>query len=187
MDVADTCGSEEQQSRQQKEQLPPPFTSMIVLVKRLFHGQLHCAAMRTSQKLGHNLHDHCSPDEHCIQMHLIQSTRAARTAGVQPLVAITRGSGTDARANVSSSLTSEPRSWTSTLSVSSMLPNASSNERELNTFKIRDASPDRQPKIQSSSVEETLQRIMGQTNNDCRFRIFTLTSSLHQQHLLVAR
>ena len=35
---------------------------------------------------------------------------------------------------------------------------------------------DRQPKIQSSSVEETLQRIMGQTNNDCRFLISTLTS-----------
>ena len=32
-------------------------------------------------------------------------------------------------------------------------------------------------KIQSSSVEETLQRIMGQTNNDCRFRIFILTNS----------
>ena len=28
-------------------------------------------------------------------------------------------------------------------------------------------SQDRQPKIQSSSVEETLQRTMGQTNNDC--------------------
>ena len=31
----------------------------------------------------------------------------------------------------------------------------------------------------SSSVEETRQRIMGQTNNDCRFWIFTLTSSPH--------
>ena len=41
-----------------------------------------------------------------------------------------------------------------------------------NEIKIWDASQDRQPKIQSSSVEETLQRIMGQTNNDCRFRIF---------------
>ena len=51
-------------------------------------------------------------------------------------------------------------------------------------IKIRDASLDRQPKIQSSSVEETLQRIMGQTNNDCRFRIFTLTNSLHQLRLL---
>ena len=30
-----------------------------------------------------------------------------------------------------------------------------------------------QPKIQSSSVEETLQRIMGQTNNDCRIPIST--------------
>ena len=50
-----------------------------------------------------------------------------------------------------------------------------------------DASLDRQPKIQSSSVEETLQRIVGQTNNDCRFRIFTLTSSLRQQPLLAGR
>ena len=39
-------------------------------------------------------------------------------------------------------------------------------------FKIRDASLDRQPKIQSSSVEETLQRIMEQTKNECRFQIF---------------
>ena len=37
-------------------------------------------------------------------------------------------------------------------------------------FRIRDASPDRQPKIQSSLVREILQRIMGQTNNDCRLR-----------------
>ena len=46
---------------------------------------------------------------------------------------------------------------------------------------------DRQPKIQSSSVEETLQRIMVQTNNDCRFWISTLTSSHHQQPLLAGR
>ena len=39
-------------------------------------------------------------------------------------------------------------------------------------IKIRDASLDSQPKIQSSSVEENLQRIMGQTNNDCRSQIF---------------
>ena len=43
-------------------------------------------------------------------------------------------------------------------------------------IKIRDASLDRKPKIQSSSVE-TLQRIMGQTNNDCRFRISILTKT----------
>ena len=48
-------------------------------------------------------------------------------------------------------------------------------------FRIRDASPDRQPKIQSSLVREILQRIMGQTNNDCRFQIFISTNSLHQQ------
>ena len=54
-------------------------------------------------------------------------------------------------------------------------------------FKIRDASMDRQPEIQSSSVEETLQRIMEQTNNDCRFQIFISTNSLHQQRFLVGR
>ena len=31
------------------------------------------------------------------------------------------------------------------------------------------------------------QRIMGQTNNDCRFQIFISTNSLHQQHELVGR
>ena len=44
-------------------------------------------------------------------------------------------------------------------------------------FKIRDASLDRQPKKHSSLVRETLQRIMGQTNNDCRFQILILTNS----------
>ena len=47
-----------------------------------------------------------------------------------------------------------------------------------NKIEIWDASLDHQPKIQSSSVEETLQRIMEQTNNDCRFRISILTSFL---------
>ena len=56
-----------------------------------------------------------------------------------------------------------------------------------NKIQIWDASLDRQPKIQSPSVEETLQRIVGQTNNDCRFRIFILTNSLHQPRLLAGR
>ena len=56
--------------------------------------------------------------------------------------------------------------------------------KDQNKIKIFDASLDRQPKIQSSSVEETLQRIMGPNNIDCRFRISTLTSSLRQQPLL---
>ena len=54
-------------------------------------------------------------------------------------------------------------------------------------FRIWDASPDRQPKILSSLVRETLQKIKGQTNNDCRFRILILTNSLHQQRSLVGR
>ena len=58
--------------------------------------------------------------------------------------------------------------------------------KDHNKIKVWDASLDRQPKIQSSSVEETL-RIMEQTNNDCRFRISTLTSSRHQQLLFAGR
>ena len=54
-------------------------------------------------------------------------------------------------------------------------------------YKIRDVSPDRQPKIQSSLVREILQIIIGQTNNDCRFQIFILTNSPLQQRLLVGR
>ena len=49
--------------------------------------------------------------------------------------------------------------------------------RTKHQFKIRDASLDRQPKIQSSPVREILQRNMGQTNNDCRSQIFILTNS----------
>ena len=56
-----------------------------------------------------------------------------------------------------------------------------------NKIKIWDASLDRQPKIHSSSVRETIQRITGQTNNDCRFRISILTSSLRQQPSFAGR
>ena len=51
----------------------------------------------------------------------------------------------------------------------------------------RDASQDRQPEIHSSLVREDFQRIMGQTNNDCRFRILILTNSPRQQRSLVGR
>ena len=59
--------------------------------------------------------------------------------------------------------------------------------RDKHKFKIRDASLDSQPKVLSSFVRETLQRIMVQTNNDCRSQIFILTNSPHQQRLLVGR
>ena len=54
-------------------------------------------------------------------------------------------------------------------------------------FRIRDASQDRQPKIQSSSVREDFQRNMEQTNNNCRFQIIISTNSLHQPRLLPGR
>ena len=40
---------------------------------------------------------------------------------------------------------------------------------------IRDPSQDRQPEIHSSVKREDSQRIMGKTNNDCRFWIFIST------------
>ena len=52
---------------------------------------------------------------------------------------------------------------------------------------IRDASQDHQPEIHSTLRREDVQRIMGPTNKDCRFWIFILKNSLHQQHLLVGR
>ena len=57
--------------------------------------------------------------------------------------------------------------------------------RAKHKIKIRDASLDSQPKILSSSVEEILQRIMGQTNDDCRFQIFILTNSPHHNICLL--
>ena len=47
-----------------------------------------------------------------------------------------------------------------------------------NKIEIWDANLDRQPRIQSSSVEETLSRIMVQINNDCRSQVFTTTNSV---------
>ena len=54
-------------------------------------------------------------------------------------------------------------------------------------LRIRDASQDRQPKIHSSRMREILQRIMVQTNNDCRFQTLILTNSPHQPRLLAGR
>ena len=54
-------------------------------------------------------------------------------------------------------------------------------------FRIRDASKDRLPKIQSSLAREILSKIMGQTNNDCRSQIFISTNYPRQQRSLVGR
>ena len=55
------------------------------------------------------------------------------------------------------------------------------NKRSRSEMPVRTVSR----KNQSSPVREILQRIMEQTNNHCRFWIFTLTNSLHQTpHLL---
>ena len=54
-------------------------------------------------------------------------------------------------------------------------------------FRIRDASQDRQPEIQSSLVREDFQRIMVQTSKDCRSQIFISTNSPRQQRSLFGR
>ena len=66
-------------------------------------------------------------------------------------------------------------------------PHVTSERQNPDTTWIRDASQDRQPEIHSTLRREDFQRIMGPTNKDCRFRNFTLTNSLRQQHLLVGR
>ena len=52
---------------------------------------------------------------------------------------------------------------------------------------IRDASEDRQPETHSTRRRQDFQRIMGQTNKDCRFRIFNFDKFLTQQRMLVGR
>ena len=64
---------------------------------------------------------------------------------------------------------------------------AGQNEKPNTRHRIRDASPDRQPKVQSSLLREILRRTMEQTNNDCTSQIFILTNSPTQKHLLVGR
>ena len=71
--------------------------------------------------------------------------------------------------------------------ISNVSKHTSLHVKAKHPLRIRDASQDRQPEIHSTPVREDVQRIMGQTNNDCRFRIFILTNSQTQQHLLVGR
>ena len=57
--------------------------------------------------------------------------------------------------------------WGTTIEEPLHMSTAEKSEIPEHKIEILDASLDRQPKIQSSSVEETLQRIMGLTNKDC--------------------
>ena len=54
-------------------------------------------------------------------------------------------------------------------------------------FRIRDASEDRQPEIQSSQVREDFRRIVGRPTTTADFRFSFLTNSPRQQHSLVGR
>ena len=66
-------------------------------------------------------------------------------------------------------------------------PTASSSALYPQESNPRVSDVDRQPEIHSSLVREDFQRIMGQTSNDCRFRILILTNSPRQQHSHVGR
>ena len=81
----------------------------------------------------------------------------------------------------------ELNQWSSSIEEPLHSSTVEKSERQKQDQDLRCQSGPSAKKIQSSSVEETLQRITGQTNNDCRFRIFTLTSSLRQQPLLAGR
>ena len=76
-------------------------------------------------------------------------------------------------------------SWISSVSEHTS-PHVTS-ERQTPDTTLDPRCQDRQPEIHSTLVREDFQRIMGQTNKDCRFRIFILTNALTQQHLLVGR
>ena len=89
-------------------------------------------------------------------------------------------------ASSSAPYTQELNQWNSSIEEPLHTSTVEKSERPEQNQDLRCQS-DRQPKIQSSSVEESLQRIMVQTNNDCRFLIFTLISSLYQQPLLAGR
>ena len=74
--------------------------------------------------------------------------------------------------------------WGSLIYRNQFTPHRRGRMETKHQFGIRDASPDRQPKNQSSQVRKILQRIMVQTN-DCRSQIFILTNSPHQQLFLL--
>ena len=67
--------------------------------------------------------------------------------------------------------------------------NSSTADKNENRTPVQDQRYQSGQSAKSSVIpsEETLSRILVQTNNDCRSQIFTLTSSLHQHCLLVGR
>ena len=117
---------------------------------------------------------------------LSRSTGMPSRKNGPPSIWDTRGISGNVFANpVASSSAPYPQEmnpWSSHLSEQIHSSQAAKNE---NQTPVQD--PDRQPKIQSSLVREILQRLMGQTNNDCRSQIFNPTNSPRQQHLLVGR
>ena len=66
---------------------------------------------------------------------------------------------------------------------------SSTADQNENRTPVQDQRCQSGPSAKNSVIpsEGTLQRIMEQTNNDCRFQIFISTNSLHQQPLLVGR
>ena len=78
-------------------------------------------------------------------------------------------------ASSSALYTQELNPWSSQVSEQMHSSQTGARMRIKHQFRIRDASQDHHPTFQSSSVEETLQRTVGQTNTDCRSQIFIST------------
>ena len=77
----------------------------------------------------------------------------------------------------------ESNPWVSNVSEHTSQPVMSENQTPAQDQRCQS----RPSEIQSSLVREDFQRIMEQTNNDCRFQILILTNSPRQQRSLVGR
>ena len=139
-------------------------------------------------------HSHVTSQPVCFPPHPIPDGMLSRSSGMPsrregpPSIWDTHGMSGNVFANpVASSSAPHPQELNPWRSRREEPLHSSTVEKNENRTPVQDQRCQSGPsaKIQSSSVEETLQRIMGQTKNDCRFQIFISTNSLHQHHLLV--
>ena len=116
---------------------------------------------------------------------LSRSLRMPSRNGGPPSIWDTHGKSGNVFANPTASSSPYPKEsnpW-----ISNVSEHTSPHVMTVSQLRIRDASQDRQPEIHSSPVREDSQRIMEQTNYDCRFQILILTNSPRQQYLLAGR
>ena len=81
----------------------------------------------------------------------------------------------------------ELNQWNSSIEEPLHSSTVEKSERQKQDQDLRCQSGPSAKKSSHLQVEETIPRIMEQTNNDCRFGIFISTNSLHQPQLLAGR